>query len=171
VFHTGISEITGLQLGSVIIVVGLVLLVLWIPLRIRPGIGTIMNAVQIGLVENLMEEVFPDSRAIAARIVYLAAGMLFIAFGSGLYIGAELGSGPRDGLMIGLNKRFGISIRLARTIVEIVVMVTGIVLGGRIGLGTFIFAFGIGPMVQVAISALRMPPSLAEQATGEALEG
>jgi len=170
VFHTGISEITGLQLGSVIIVVGLVLLVLWIPLRIRPGIGTIMNAVQIGLVENLMEEVFPDSRAIAARIVYLAAGMLFIAFGSGLYIGAELGSGPRDGLMIGLNKRFGISIRLARTIVEIVVMVTGIVLGGRIGLGTFIFAFGIGPMVQVAISALRMPPSLAEQATGEALE-
>ena len=169
VFHTGISEITGLQLGSVIIVVGLVLLVLWIPLRIRPGIGTIMNAVQIGLVENLMEEVFPDSRAIAARIVYLAAGMLFIAFGSGLYIGAELGSGPRDGLMIGLNKRFGISIRLARTIVEIVVMVTGIVLGGRIGLGTFIFAFGIGPMVQVAISALRMPPSLAEQATGEAL--
>ena len=72
--------------------------------------------------------------------------------------------------MIGLNKRFGISIRLARTIVEIVVMVTGIVLGGRIGLGTFIFAFGIGPMVQVAISALRMPPSLAEQATGEALE-
>ncbi|MFM7409948.1 MAG: YczE/YyaS/YitT family protein [Actinomycetota bacterium] len=170
VFHTGISKITGLQLGNVIIVVGVALLVLWIPLRIRPGIGTIMNAVQIGLVENFMEDVLPDSRAIAARVAYLAAGMLFIAFGSGLYIGAELGSGPRDGLMIGVNKRFGISIRLARTIVEIVVMVTGIFLGGRIGLGTFVFAFGIGPMVQVAMAALRMSPSLADEATGEALE-
>ena len=170
VFHTGISKITDLQLGNVIIVVGVALLVLWIPLRIRPGIGTIMNAVQIGLVENLMEDVLPDSRAIAARVAYLAAGMLFIAFGSGLYIGAELGSGPRDGLMIGVNKRFGISIRLARTIVEIVVMVTGIFLGGRIGLGTFVFAFGIGPMVQVAMAALRMSPSLADEATGEALE-
>lgn len=170
VLHTGISKITGLQLGNVIIVVGVALLVLWIPLRIRPGIGTIMNAIQIGLVENFMEDVLPDSRAIAARVAYLAAGMLFIAFGSGLYIGAELGSGPRDGLMIGVNKRFGISIRLARTIVEIVVMVTGIFLGGRIGLGTFVFAFGIGPMVQVAMAALRMSPSLADEATGEALE-
>lgn len=171
VFHTGISKLTDLKLGNVIIVVGVVLLVLWIPLRIRPGIGTIMNAVQIGLVENLMQDVLPDSRAIVARVAYLAAGMLFIAFGSGLYIGAELGSGPRDGLMIGLNKRFGVSIRLARTIVEIVVMVTGIFLGGHIGLGTFVFAFGIGPLVQIAIGALRMSPSLAATATGEALEG
>ena len=129
-----------------------------------------MNAVQIGLVENLMEEVFPDSRLIVARIAYLAGGMLFIAFGSGLYIGAELGAGPRDGLMLGLNARFGISIRAARTTVEIIVMVTGLFLGGHIGLGTFVFAFGIGPMVQVAIGALRMSPSLAAQATGEALE-
>lgn len=171
VFHTGISKITDLQLGSVIIVVGVALLILWIPLRIRPGIGTIMNAIQIGLVENLMEDLFPDSRALVVRIAYLAAGMLFIAFGSGLYIGAELGSGPRDGLMIGLNARFGISIRLARTLVEIAVMITGILLGGHIGLGTFVFAFGIGPMVQVALTALRMSPSLTEQATGEALEG
>lgn len=171
VFHQGIAKITDLQLGTVIILVGIVLLLLWIPLRIRPGIGTIMNAVQIGLVENLMEDVLPDSRLIVARVAYLAAGMIFIAFGSGLYIGAELGSGPRDGLMIGLNKRFGVSIRLARTIVEIVVMVTGLFLGGHIGFGTFVFAFGIGPLVQIAIGALRMPPSLAATATGEALEG
>ncbi len=171
VFHQGISKITDLKLGTVIIIVGIVLLLLWIPLRIRPGIGTIMNAVQIGLVENLMEDVFPDSRLIIVRIAYLAGGMLFIAFGSGLYIGAELGSGPRDGLMIGLNKRFGISIRLARTLVEITVMIVGLFLGGHIGLGTFVFAFGIGPLVQIAIGALRMPPSLAETATGEALEG
>ena len=170
VFHQGIAKITDLRLGTVIIVVGVVLLVLWIPLRIRPGLGTVMNAVQIGLVENLMEDVFPDSRLIVARIAYLAGGMLFIAFGSGLYIGAELGAGPRDGLMLGLNARFGISIRAARTTVEIIVMVTGLFLGGHIGLGTFVFAFGIGPMVQVAIGALRMSPSLAAQATGEALE-
>jgi uncharacterized membrane protein YczE len=170
VFHTGISRITGLQLGYVIIVVGVALLVLWIPLRIGPGIGTIMNAVQIGLVENFMEDVLPDSRAIAARVAYLAVGMLFIAFGSGLYIGAELGSGPRDGLMIGLNKRFGISIRLARTIVEIVVMVTGIFLGGHIGPGTFVFAFGIGPMVQAAMAALHMAPPLAGEAMGKVTE-
>ena len=96
--------------------------------------------------------------------------MVFIAFGSGLYIGAELGVGPRDGLMTGLNARFGISIRLARTTVEIVVMVVGLFLGGTIGLGTFVFAFGIGPLVQIAIRVLRMPPSLTEAATGEALE-
>jgi uncharacterized membrane protein YczE len=117
-----------------------------------------------------MESVLPDSRLLVVRIAYLAAGMLFIAFGSGLYIGAELGSGPRDGLMIGLNARFGISIRAARTCVEIAVMLTGLLLGGSIGLGTFVFAFGIGPMVQVAMAALRMSPSLADETTGEALE-
>lgn len=170
VFHTGIAELTELQLGTVIIIVGVGLLVLWVPLRIRPGLGTVMNAVQIGLVVNLMDSVLPDSRLLVARIAYLAAGMVFIAFGSGLYIGAELGAGPRDGLMIGLNARFGISIRLARTIVEVTVMITGLALGGAIGIGTFVFAFGIGPMVQVAIGALRMSPSLIDQATEEALE-
>ena len=170
VFHTGIAKIADLQLGTIIIIVGVALLVLWIPLRIKPGLGTLMNAVQIGLVENFMESVLPDSRLLVVRIAYLAAGMLFIAFGSGLYIGAELGSGPRDGLMIGLNARFGISIRAARTCVEIAVMVTGLSLGGSIGLGTFVFAFGIGPMVQIAMAALRMSPSLADETTGEALE-
>ena len=164
------AEITGMKMGTVIIFVGVGVLLLWIPLRLRPGIGTVMNAVQIGLVENLMEDLLPDSRAIAGRILYIAAGMVFIAFGSGLYIGAELGVGPRDGLMTGLNAKYGISIRLARTTVEIVVMIVGLFLGGTIGLGTFVFAFGIGPLVQIAIKVLRMPPSLTEAATGEALE-
>ena len=117
-----------------------------------------------------MEDLLPDSDFLLARVAYLAAGMLFIAFGSGLYIGAELGSGPRDGLMLGLNKRFGISIRLARTTVEIVVLVVGLILGGSLGLGTFVFAFGIGPLVQKALHRLRMSPSLDESATGQALE-
>ena len=170
VLHQGISEKAGIKMGTVIIIVGVVLLLAWIPLRMKPGIGTIMNAIQIGLVENMMEGLLPDSDLILARVAYLAAGMLFIAFGSGLYIGAELGSGPRDGLMLGLNKRFGISIRLARTTVEIVVLVVGLILGGSIGLGTFVFAFGIGPLVQKALHALRMSPSLNESATGQALE-
>ena len=170
VLHQGISEKADIKMGTVIIIVGVVLLLAWIPLRMKPGIGTIMNAIQIGLVENMMEGLLPDSDLILARAAYLAAGMLFIAFGSGLYIGAELGSGPRDGLMLGLNKRFGISIRLARTTVEIVVLVVGLILGGSIGLGTFVFAFGIGPLVQKALHALRMSPSLNESATGQALE-
>jgi uncharacterized membrane protein YczE len=170
VLHQGISEKADIKMGTVIIIVGVVLLLAWIPLRMKPGIGTIMNAVQIGLVENFMEDLLPNSDLIVARVAYLIAGMLFIAFGSGLYIGAELGSGPRDGLMLGLNKRFGISIRLARTTVEIVVLVVGLFLGGSIGLGTFVFAFGIGPLVQKALLALRMSPSLNESATGQALE-
>ena len=170
VLHQGISEKTDIKMGTVIIIVGVVLLLAWIPLRMKPGIGTIMNAIQIGLVENVMEDLLPDSDFLLARVAYLAAGMLFIAFGSGLYIGAELGSGPRDGLMLGLNKRFGISIRLARTTVEIVVLVVGLILGGSLGLGTFVFAFGIGPLVQKALLALRMSPSLNESATGQALE-
>ena len=170
VLHQGISEKADIKMGTVIIIVGVVLLLAWIPLRMKPGIGTIMNAIQIGLVENMMEDLLPDSDFLLARVAYLAAGMLFIAFGSGLYIGAELGSGPRDGLMLGLNKRFGISIRLARTTVEIVVLVVGLILGGSIGLGTFVFAFGIGPLVQKALHALRMSPSLNESATGQALE-
>jgi uncharacterized membrane protein YczE len=170
VLHQGISEKADIKMGTVIIIVGVVLLLAWIPLRMKPGIGTIMNAVQIGLVENFMEDLLPNSDLIVARVAYLIAGMLFIAFGSGLYIGAELGSGPRDGLMLGLNKRFGISIRLARTTIEIVVLVVGLFLGGSIGLGTFVFAFGIGPLVQKALHALRMSPSLNESATGQALE-
>jgi uncharacterized membrane protein YczE len=170
VLHQGISEKTDIKMGTVIIIVGVVLLLTWIPLRMKPGIGTIMNAIQIGLVENVMEDLLPDSDFLLARVAYLAAGMLFIAFGSGLYIGAELGSGPRDGLMLGLNKRFGISIRLARTTVEILVLVVGLILGGSLGLGTFVFAFGIGPLVQKALLALRMSPSLNESATGQALE-
>ena len=170
VLHQGISEKANIKMGTVIIIVGVVLLLAWIPLRMKPGIGTIMNAVQIGLVENVMEGLLPDSDLIVARVAYLIAGMLFIAFGSGLYIGAELGSGPRDGLMLGLNKRFGISIRLARTTVEIAVLVVGLFLGGSIGLGTFVFAFGIGPLVQKSLLALRMSPSLNESATGQALE-
>ncbi len=170
VFHSGVSQHTGLGLGTVLIIVAFVVLLLWIPLRLRPGIGTILNAVEIGLVENIAQDLLPDTSNIAVRIAFMAAGMLCIAAGSGFYIGAELGSGPRDGLMLGLNKRFGISVRLARTVVEVTVMVIGIFLGGKIGIGTFVFAFGIGPLVQITLKLFRMSNAQVDAAEGEAIE-
>ena len=170
VFHQGVSEHTGWKLGTVLIVVAFFVLILWIPFRLRPGLGTLLNAVEIGLVENVMQDAIPETNALIVRVIYLLAGLLFIAAGSGLYIGAELGSGPRDGLMLGINKRFGVSVRLARTIVEITVIVIGIFLGGSLGLGTFVFAFGIGPLVQITLRLFKMSPSDVEAAVGEALE-
>jgi uncharacterized membrane protein YczE len=170
VFHSGVSRHTGLGLGTVLIIVAFFVLLLWIPLRLRPGIGTILNAVEIGLVENIAQDLLPDSSNIAVRIAFLVAGMFCIAAGSGFYIGAELGSGPRDGLMLGLNKRFGISVRLARTVVEVIVMIIGIFLGGKIGLGTFVFAFGIGPLVQITLKWFRMSNAQVAAAESEAAE-
>jgi len=170
VFHQGIAEKLDVGLGTVIIATGFVLLLLWIPLRVTPGIGTILNAIQIGLVENIAESIIPDAPNMAMQVGYVFLGMVSIAAGSGLYIGAELGSGPRDGLMLGLNQRFGISVRIARTMIEVVVMVVGIFLGGGIGVGTFVFAFGIGPMVQVALRIFHLSPRQIDAATGEALE-
>ena len=170
VFHQGVSEKTGLGLGTVLIIVAFFVLFLWIPLRLRPGIGTILNAVQIGLVENVMQDLLPTPDNLVVQLIFMSLGMVCIAAGSGLYIGAELGSGPRDGLMLGLNARYGISVRLARTTVEVTVMIVGIFLGGSIGLGTFVFAFGIGPLVQLTLSFFKMSSSQIADAEGEAQE-
>jgi len=170
VFHQGISKHTGLGLGTVLIIVAFAVLLLWIPLRLRPGLGTILNAVEIGLVENVAQDLIPEPKSIVVRALFMFIGLAIIAAGSGLYIGAEFGSGPRDGLMLGLNKRFGISVRLARTTVEVVVMLIGIALGGHIGLGTFVFALGIGPMVQITLRLFRMSQKDFDAVEGEALE-
>ena len=153
VFHTGVSELTGVPVGLVITGVGALLLFLWIPLRERPGLGTILNAIQIGLVVDLVLPRLPDIDGVAARLAMSAAGVVLFAFGSAVYIGAGLGPGPRDGLMTGIARR-GVSIRLARTSIELTVLVLGIVLGGSIGIGTAMFAFGIGPLVQVFLPHL-----------------
>ena len=170
VFHQGVSARSDLAVGTVIVIAGFAVLLLWIPLRLRPGIGTVLNAVQIGLVENLAEPLIPQTSNIVVRVVYVVLGMVAIALGSGLYIGAELGPGPRDGLMMGLNARFGISVRLARTVVEIAVLAVGIALGGTVGFGTVVFALGIGPLVQVTLRLFRMSPSLVAAAESEAME-
>ena len=150
VFHTGVSDKTDVAVGTVIIIVGVFLLLLWIPLRQRPGLGTIMNAVEIGLVVNLTKPIIGEPDHIVGRLALMLAGLMIVGFGSAIYIGSGLGAGPRDGLMLGLSER-GISIRLARTVIELTVLVTGIVLGGPIGLGTVAFALGIGPIVQVLL--------------------
>jgi len=160
IFHKGLSEKFGISIGLVIQGVGLLLLVLWIPLRQRPGVGTILNAVEIGLVVNLTKPLIGEPDQLVIRALMVIAGVLVVGIGSALYIGAGLGSGPRDGLMLGLSKRSiagrQISIRVARTAVELIVMVAGIFLGGTVGIGTVIFMFGIGPLVQLILPRFEM---------------
>ena len=170
VFHQGIARITDLPLGTNIIIVSFFVLLLWVPLRIRPGLGTLMNALEIGFVENIAQQAIPDAGSVVVKVLFVALGMLAISAGSGLYIGAQFGPGPRDGLMLGLNERFGISVRMARTVVEVTVMVVGLALGGTVGIGTFVFALGIGPMVQVTLRLFRMGTQERLAAEGEALE-
>jgi uncharacterized membrane protein YczE len=156
-FHQGVSELTGISVGKVIVLTGLALLLLWIPLRQRPGVGTILNALEIGFVVDLVEPLIPDTGNIVIRVVYLAGGIVLMGIGSGLYIGAGLGPGPRDGIMLGLSRR-GISVRVARTVIEATVLVAGWLLGGTIGVGTVAFMLTIGPMVQFFLPRLSLPP-------------
>jgi uncharacterized membrane protein YczE len=156
VLHTGLGDRLDLPTGVVIELLGVLILLAWIPLRIRPGIGTILNAVEIGLVVDLIGSRLPDTDVLALRVAYVFGAVAVIAIGSGLYIGAGLGSGPRDGLMVGLNRRFGWSIRLSRTIIEGTALVSGWLLGGTVGVGTAIFLVAIGPAVQVCMPRLRL---------------
>jgi uncharacterized membrane protein YczE len=148
-FHQGIARITGLSLGTVSIVVGIPILALWWPIGERPGIGTIANVVVIGAATNLALAVLPVPVIVVVQLAYMLGGVVLIGLASGLYLAADLGAGPRDGLMTGLHHRFGWSIRRARTAIEVTVLILGWLLGGTIGLGTLVFALGIGPLVQV----------------------
>jgi uncharacterized membrane protein YczE len=147
-FHQGLARLTGQELGTVSIVLGLPILALWWPLGERPGLGTILNVAVIGTATNVGVALVPAPAGIPAQFAMMVAGVVVIGFGSGLYLGADLGPGPRDGLMTGLHHRFGWSIRRARTSIELAVLVFGFLLGGTVGLGTIVFAFGIGPIVQ-----------------------
>lgn len=147
VLHQGISERTGIPIGTVVILVGCSLLLIWIPLRERPGIGTIANAVLIGTTVNIALLWLPEPSLLWQRLVFVTVGALLFGPGSGLYIGAGLGPGPRDGLMTGIARR-GPSVRRVRTLIELGALTTGLVLGGTVGLGTLLFALTVGPNVQ-----------------------
>jgi uncharacterized membrane protein YczE len=159
VFHTGVSELTGISTGWVIVITGVLLLLLWIPLRVRPGLGTILNALVIGVVVDLTLPIIETSDVLPLQLL-MFGGVVVIGIGSGFYIGAGLGPGPRDGLMTGLAKHSiagrSITIRTGRTFVEVVVLMIGVALGGAIGIGTAVFTFGIGPLVQIFLPRLTM---------------
>ncbi len=158
VLHQGISNRTGIPLGTVGIITGLVVLLLWIPLKERFGIGTVANIVLIGIVIDLSLWLLPESADdLAVRSTLLVSGILIVGVGSGLYIGAGLGPGPRDGLMTGLAKR-GANIAVARFGIEITVLVIGWLLGGTVGIGTALFAFGMGPLIAFFLPMFALEP-------------
>ncbi|MEU6075186.1 hypothetical protein [Micromonospora sp. NPDC047074] len=149
VFHQGLSELTGLSFGTVTIAVGALVLLLWIPLRQRPGLGTVSNVLVIGLVVDATLALLPAGGPLAARIALLAAGIVANGAATALYLGARLGPGPRDGLMTGyVARRPGRSVRLVRTVIEVTVLALGWLLGGTVGVGTVAYALAIGPLTQ-----------------------
>ncbi len=150
VFHQGLARHTGVPIGTWSILVGIGVLFLWIPLRQRPGIGTLLNAVLIGAVLNAMLALFPPPHAIALRVLLLVAGVFFNGVATGCYIGAGLGPGPRDGLMVGMAAR-GYSLRVVRTGIEATVLTAGWLLGGNVGWGTLLYALSIGPLAHIFI--------------------
>ncbi len=150
-FHEGIGRLTGQALGTVSIVLGIPILALWWPLGERPGIGTVLNVLLIGTATNIGLTVLPTDSGTAVQVAMMLLGVAVIAVGSGLDLAADLGAGPRDGLMTGVHRRFGWSIRRARTAVELTVLLGGFLFGGTIGLGTVTFALAIGPLVQLTL--------------------
>ena len=150
VLHQGLSDHTGIPIGTVGVLLGLPVFLLWIPLHQRPGVGTVVNAATLGFIIDITLAVTDDPATLPWRWVWLIAGVLMIGIGASLYIGAGLGPGPRDGLMTGLAAR-GHSVRVVRTVIEVLVLSTGWLLGGTIGVGTVLFAFGIGPIMHLAL--------------------
>ncbi|MFF3502519.1 YitT family protein [Streptomyces sp. NPDC003247] len=164
VLHQGLAELTGLSIGAVSIVVGAVVLLLWIPLRQRPGLGTVSNVFVVGLAMDGTLALVPEAHGLSAGAALLAAGIVLNGVATGLYIAARFGPGPRDGLMTGLHRRTGRSIRLMRTAVEAAVVVTGVALGGTVGVGTLLYAVSIGPLAQLFLRVFAVPPASAGSA-------
>ena len=166
VLSQGIVLHTGINYAVVTNVIGALVLLLWIPIRQRPGIGTVVNVLMIGPSIEVGLLLLPQTDDLVARILLLAGGLVVLAVATGLYIGARFGPGPRDGLMTGIHRRTGWPIWVVRTSIEVTVLAVGWLLGGNVGVGTLAFALLIGPMVNVTIPLLRVP----EAPVAEALE-
>ncbi|MCF8602624.1 hypothetical protein L5I01_04540 [Gordonia sp. HY442] len=156
VLHQGVAEHVHLSIGVVSIIVGAVALLAWIPLRQVPGLGTVSNVVVIGVVFDLVAPRLPDAPNWEIAVPMMAFGIALNAFATVLYIGARLGPGPRDGLMTGLVARTGWSIRVVRTVLEVTVVAIGFALGGTLGIGTALYAIGVGPLIQLFARTLHM---------------
>ena len=159
VFHQGIALKTGLSIGTVLVIAGAAVLLCWIPLRQRPGIGTISNILVIGVVVDLVNTFLPTPGHLAVRWLFLIGGIVLCGAASGLYIGANLGPGPRDGLMTGLAARSW-SLRGWRTVIEIAVVAIGVILGGRAHIGTILYALAIGPLAQFFLPMFTIRPAV-----------
>jgi uncharacterized membrane protein YczE len=157
VLSQGISAHTGIPFGWVTNIVGALVLLLWIPIRQKPGIGTVVNVLLIGPSAQVALLLIPAQTALGSRLLLFAGGLALLAIATGLYIGARFGPGPRDGLMTGIHRRFGIRIWIVRTSIEVTVLAVGWLLGGNVGIGTLAFALLIGPMVSVTMPLLRVP--------------
>ncbi len=158
VLHQGLSRMTGIGTGTWVCIVGALVLLFWIPLKQRPGLGTLSNVVVIGVVMQIMLTLFDQAQEPALRVSLLVSGVVLNGIATGMYIGASFGPGPRDGLMTGLASR-GHSLRVVRTGIEVTVLVAGALLGGTIGIGTLVYAVSIGPLAHIFVPAftVRMP--------------
>ncbi|MFE9258053.1 YitT family protein [Streptomyces sp. NPDC006879] len=168
VFHQGLAERLGLSIGMVSIAVGALVLLLWIPLRQRPGLGTVSNVFVIGLCVDATLALVPPPHGLPAQGCMLAVGILLNGASCGLYIAACFGPGPRDGLMTGLHRRTGRSLRLVRTGIEVTVLAAGFALGGTVGVGTVLYAVAIGPLAQFFLGFFALPQPAAASAAAPA---
>lgn len=154
VLAQGLGKQLGISVGAATVVVSAVVLLGWIPLRQAPGVGSILNAVLIGVAIDATLALLPDHPGDATRALMIPAGIGLVALGSGLYLTTRLGPGPRDGLMTGLHRRTGLSLRVVRACIEVSAVIFGYLLGGTVGVGTLAFAVAIGPGVQAAVFAI-----------------
>lgn len=160
VLTQGVSLQTGLAFGLVTNLIGVLVLLLWIPIRQKPGIGTVLNVLLIGPSAEVGLFVLPQQTNLAGQALMFFGGLTLLAVASGLYIGARFGPGPRDGLMMGIHRRWGVRIWIVRTAIEVTVLSIGWLLGGNVGIGTLAFAVLIGPMVNVTIPLLMVPAAV-----------
>ncbi|ELN3937460.1 hypothetical protein WNJ37_13560 [Klebsiella pneumoniae] len=159
VFHLGVAKQLGISFGTVIILTGAAVLLLWIPIRQMPGLGTVSNVIVLGLAADATLAVLPPLESMVARSALLAGAIVLNAIATGMYIGAGFGPGPRDGLMTGLHARTGWSLRGIRTAIELSVLLIGWLLGGKFGVGTVIYALSIGPLIQLCLPWFSQPVS------------
>ncbi|HET6395719.1 MAG TPA: hypothetical protein VFF91_02650 [Pseudoxanthomonas sp.] len=157
VFHLGVSMHLPLSFGTVMVLAAVLVLLAWIPLRQMPGLGTLANTLLLGPFADANLALLPTPDALWLRVAFMLAGVVACAFATALYVGAQLGPGPRDGLMTGLARRTGWSLRRVRTGIEVAVLAVGVLLGGTVGVGTVLFALGVGPLTQFFLRWLVVP--------------
>jgi len=168
VLHEGVVLRSGLAFGLVVVLSGVVVLLLWLPLRVRPGVGTVLNVLLVAAGIELGLLLLPEAEGLPLAVVMLVTGVALNAAGTALYIGARLGTGPRDGLMTGLTALTGLPVGLVKAAIEVSVVLAGWLLGGTVGVGTVVFALGVGPLVGLLLPRLDMPGGAARAAAAAA---